>query len=588
MLLTYCAYLALVVCIAGTIWRMGRWFYASIGPEASTSAPRQRMAAGIAALRRALLSRRLWALFKAMMLDVLLQRQIAKQSITRWIMHMGLFYGVVLLILMHALDDLILAWLVSDYASTINPFMLLRNQLGLLMFVGLAIAIVRRHKIGSLKRFNSLADRLTIVLLAAILFSGIALEASQIISPSIFDEMVVDYWGSEDEEEITQLKTYWADRFDVVFETPPETGRSLWEEGRQLHEDYCAACHSRPRSAFMAYPLAKAIKPMAAWFDEIRIDLGLWYFHFLASCLALAYLPFGKLFHLVSVPVSLAVRTTGPAHSDVPQNRPARRAMGLDACTHCGVCSRHCSVAPIMTVIKNPLILPSEKIGAVGGMARDRFSPARQKQLSQGSNICTDCGRCTDLCPSGIDLQDMWQASKADLVRRGYQPPHGWIRNKTVVQWADQAEVTSIQIQPPHISNAGPRLTENPETFWACVQCTTCTNVCPVVAASDNPRKDLDMTPQQVMNLMRLELKEMALGCRMVWDCVTCYKCQEHCPQGVPVADVLYELRNEACRRLRPERCKNNTQNDEVFSQEDRKDERRTSNVQHRTLNVKN
>jgi heterodisulfide reductase subunit C len=73
-----------------------------------------------------------------------------------------------------------------------------------------------------------------------------------------------------------------------------------------------------------------------------------------------------------------------------------------------------------------------------------------------------------------------------------------------------------------------------------------------VVAASDNPSKDLDMTPQQVMNLMRLELKEMALGCKMVWNCVTCYKCQEHCPQGVPVADVLYELRNEACRRLAP------------------------------------
>jgi heterodisulfide reductase subunit C len=96
-------------------------------------------------------------------------------------------------------------------------------------------------------------------------------------------------------------------------------------------------------------------------------------------------------------------------------------------------------------------------------------------------------------------------------------------------------------------------LADNPDTFWACVQCTTCTNVCPVVAASHNPRNDLDLTPQQVMNLMRLELKEMALGCRMVWDCVTCYKCQEHCPQGVPVADVLYELRNEACRRLTPD-----------------------------------
>ena len=50
----------------------------------------------------------------------------------------------------------------------------------------------------------------------------------------------------------------------------------------------------------------------------------------------------------------------------------------------------------------------------------------------------------------------------------------------------------------------------------------------------------------QILNsLMRLELKEAALGSRMVWDCATCYQCQQHCPQGVPVTDLLYELRGK-------------------------------------------
>jgi ferredoxin len=92
----------------------------------------------------------------------------------------------------------------------------------------------------------------------------------------------------------------------------------------------------------------------------------------------LAYLPFGKLFHLVSVPVSLAVQSVGAARDNIPDNLPARRAMGLDACTHCGVCSRHCSVAPIMAVIDNPTILPSEKTGAVATMATDRMAPAQR------------------------------------------------------------------------------------------------------------------------------------------------------------------------------------------------------------------
>jgi len=552
MFLSYYAYLTLAVCIAGSLWRMGRWFYVDIGPETVTVSPGQRLAAMAKALPGLIFSRKLWRLGKAMLLDVLLQRQIARQNIVRWIMHLGLFYGVLLLVLNHALDDLTLERFVSGYASTLNPFMLLRNLLGLLLLIGLAIAIIRRHKIGLLKRFNALADRLTIFLLMAILLSGIALEASQIVSASIFDEMVVDYWGSEDAEEIAPLAAHWADRFAVVFATPPSMSTSILETGAELHATYCAECHSRPNSAFLAFPLAKAIKPIAVWLDGMRVDIGLWYFHYLVSCLALAYLPFSKLFHLITVPVSLALHSVGPAQTHVPANRPARQAMGLDACTHCGVCSRHCSVAPIMAVIDNPTILPSEKIGDVAEMARNRLSPVRMWRLAQGSDICTGCRRCTDLCPSGIDLQDLWQASEADLARHGFPPPHGWIRIKSVDEWADQAAATETAKRSAHIEDADLSLTADPGTFWACVQCTTCTNVCPVVAASENPGKDLDMTPQQVMNLMRLELKEMALGCRMVWDCVTCYKCQEHYPQGVPVADVLYELRNEACRRLRP------------------------------------
>jgi heterodisulfide reductase subunit C len=30
----------------------------------------------------------------------------------------------------------------------------------------------------------------------------------------------------------------------------------------------------------------------------------------------------------------------------------------------------------------------------------------------------------------------------------------------------------------------------------------------------------------------------------MLWDCLTCYQCQEQCPQGVCITDVLYELKN--------------------------------------------
>jgi heterodisulfide reductase subunit C len=52
------------------------------------------------------------------------------------------------------------------------------------------------------------------------------------------------------------------------------------------------------------------------------------------------------------------------------------------------------------------------------------------------------------------------------------------------------------------------------------------------------------------MNLLRLGLADLALGSRMVWDCATCYPCQEHCPAGIRVTEVLYELRNRGYERL--------------------------------------
>jgi heterodisulfide reductase subunit C len=44
----------------------------------------------------------------------------------------------------------------------------------------------------------------------------------------------------------------------------------------------------------------------------------------------------------------------------------------------------------------------------------------------------------------------------------------------------------------------------------------------------------------------RLGLEGLVLGSRMLWDCLGCYQCQELCPQGVGVTDVMYQLKNVA------------------------------------------
>ncbi len=53
------------------------------------------------------------------------------------------------------------------------------------------------------------------------------------------------------------------------------------------------------------------------------------------------------------------------------------------------------------------------------------------------------------------------------------------------------------------------------------------------------------------MNCLGLGLVEMASGPRMLWDCVTCYQCQENCPQNVQITDIFLQLKNIAANNVR-------------------------------------
>ncbi len=481
--------------------------------------------------------------------NVLLQLPLLSKQPLRWLMHFLVFWGFITLILFHALDDTITTLLLTDYEPTLNPYRFIRNGLGAFVLIGLGIAIVRRMRVPALKRISTPMDLATLAILLLIILSGIALESTTMISERLFDEMVADYMGSDIPEEIAPLKALWAKEFGVVFTPSVEPGdQELMDEGRELHADYCAACHASAGSAFLSYPVARLLAPIGGFLNQIDVNHWVWWLHVLLSLFALAYLPFGKLFHILATPAHLILNTAGNSAAAKPANKLTIRAVGLDACTHCGVCSRHCRVAPIYQIIPNATILPSEKIGAIAQMVRPGGTDRHQALLSEGSRICTDCGNCTLWCPAGIDLEDLWQAGRSELTHRGYPAPFQWIRHQSADQWAKYPSAIGDGKQTTHSLE----LSNKPDSFWDCIQCTTCTSVCPVVAVSEDPQRDLDWTPQQIMNLMRLQLKELALGSQMVWDCVTCYSCQEHCPQGVKVADVLYELRNEAYRRFKP------------------------------------
>ncbi len=554
-------YASLALCALGLVWRISAWFRVRIGPDARAVTASARIATVFRGTASALASRRVFRVLAAVFLDVLLQRRLFAHEKLRWLAHLLILVGFVLLLLMHALAAVVTAKLFQGYQPTLAPYLFLRNLFGAMVLVGVALLLYGRwRRRTGLPQARRRIDAAFAVLLGFVLVTGFLFEAHKIASPRAFYRMADQFIGATDPEKLGPLRAVWASEFGVVFEDLKEPiDPYLVEEGRRLHRDACAFCHTKPTSAFVSYPVARMLAPVTGLLDAARADVWLLYLHVFACFVGLAFLPFTLFFHAVADPVSLLVNGAAPKREFSAAGRASRRALALDACVRCGICDARCSVAPLARYLGNPGLLPAHKLQATGALAEGRLLgsgreydsfPDEAVRAAEGAFLCTDCGRCTSRCPVGLDLEDMWEAGRGDLAAAGLLAPAQWVQARAALAWAESLEPVSAAptFSDPDASFAP--LSADRRSFSRCVQCQTCTNVCPVVAHSVAPERDADLTPQKVMNLLRLGLRDLTLGSRMVWDCATCYQCQENCPEGVRVADIMYELRALAVHRL--------------------------------------
>jgi heterodisulfide reductase subunit C/nitrate reductase gamma subunit len=490
MLYTTVLYIALAVFGIGLIYKISGWFRFSAGVNGDPMRTSATMSARLPAARKGLFavifSKKLVTLIRVFLTDVIFQIHILKQDKLRWLMHMLIFAGFMFLLFMHALDRIIITSLFDNYYLALNPFLLV---FGLMVLSGLAIAVYRRFVLNVPRLKTNGMDAYAIIILAIIMLSGIALESTKLISYNHYQKI--------------------------------------------------------------------------------------WYVHILACFLGLSYLPFSKMFHIVSTPVSLLANAVMDKNSD-PANIRTRQVMELDACMHCGNCSNRCSVAAAFDSIGNEIILPSERMTFLKAyMAQKDMGARGLEAIGQGIYLCTNCDRCTVICPAGINLRDLWFTVREEVIQRGHAvslmlTPFSYYRGLR------QQELSPEQYDKP-LQKAQKALTDNFELLaktekvipltpanrifkdtavlsgWAgtysyCFSCENCSTVCPVVGNYETPQYALDLLPHQIIRSIGLGLKDLALGSRMLWYCLTCYQCQEHCPQGVKVTDILYELKNLAAK----------------------------------------
>lgn len=87
------------------------------------------------------------------------------------------------------------------------------------------------------------------------------------------------------------------------------------------------------------------------------------------------------------------------------------------------------------------------------------------------------------------------------------------------------------------------KLTECVKDVISCFQCGTCVAACPVARLTGgefyHPRRFVRKTLE---GQARTLLEEP-----MLWLCTSCHACLEHCPQKVPVSELIQGLQNIAC-----------------------------------------
>jgi len=583
MFFTISLYVALAIMVCGLVYKASSWFRYGIGVEAAKISASTRFSQAVKGMVSVLFSGKILTLIKVLVVDGVLQVRILRQDFLRWLMHMCIYVGFMLLLLMHALENFISEPLFTDYYSTVNPFMLLRDVFAAMVIIGIGIAILRRFILKVPRLKTNAMDHYAIIILAVIMLSGVFLEGVKITSHSEFQAMVEDYAGltpEDDAEEIQALESYWVKEYGVVSpNVKAPFDAEILAQGRESHEMSCIDCHSRPQWAFLGYGVAKIITPVALGLDRANMPTILWYIHFLACWIGLAYLPFSKMLHIFVSPLSLLANAVMDKEKSDPVNIATRQVMELDACTHCCTCTLNCSAAVFFENFPNPNIFPSEKLISIKALAAGKDLDEDQlKHLQEGVYLCTNCYRCTVVCPVGINLQDLWFNVRESLLARGYPErfalsPLSFYRglmnedgdryqqplDQTRKAIADRCELMNNPDQVLPLSDIDSTFkgslgqSDQASTFSGCFGCETCSTVCPVVAGYDNPREVLGLLPHQIMNACGLGLKDLALGSNMLWDCLTCYQCQEQCPQGVCVTDILYELKNEAVQQVKQE-----------------------------------
>lgn len=80
------------------------------------------------------------------------------------------------------------------------------------------------------------------------------------------------------------------------------------------------------------------------------------------------------------------------------------------------------------------------------------------------------------------------------------------------------------------------------ESVKLCMQCATCTGMCPMA-------QEMDYSPRKVMHIAQFGLFHNLADINTYWKCASCHACSVKCPRGIDIAKVMEALRQQVLRK---------------------------------------
>lgn len=80
------------------------------------------------------------------------------------------------------------------------------------------------------------------------------------------------------------------------------------------------------------------------------------------------------------------------------------------------------------------------------------------------------------------------------------------------------------------------------ESVKLCMQCSTCTGMCPMAG-------EMDFSPRKVMHFAQFGLIDRLGEINTFWKCASCHACSVKCPRGIDIAKVMEALRQQTLRK---------------------------------------